>query len=231
MANVISIISGKGGVGKTFFSINLANAFSKQGKKALIIDFDLFHANVHIYLDKDACDFAYLNSILNSDISLKDGLYKHKQGFFIIPSSTLIEDVANLDVNETNFSNLLEYYSSYFDYILVDTPPGINEVSKIAIKSSKYSIVVSTNSYVDLVDNMKMINYAKSFDNNVLGFVANKYNEFSSYDRKKIISFFNLPEIGKIPYLRTNDFNFILSDKKILNHTNKIADNVNKILN
>lgn len=234
MVRVISVISGKGGVGKTFLSINLANSLAKQNKRALIIDLDLFHANVQIYLDQTNIltnsYFTSLNDILSNNSNFKDGLYKHKQGFYVVPSSIVLEDVINLDIDEYQVRSLIDNYAQHFDYIIIDTPPGINEISKIAIKSTDYSIIVSSNSRIDMIDNLKMINYAKSFNNTVLGFVANKYNEFDSYNRKELISFFNLPELGKIPYLRTNDLNYILKNKDVFNSTVNITQSIDKIL-
>lgn len=231
MAKIISVISGKGGVGKTFFTINFAYSLARQNQKCLVLDFDLFHPNVQIYLDDNlGKNFNYLNQVIMETKNYNDAIYQHKNGFFVMPSSVFFEDIVNLDISKLKVATLLNNLSNYFDYILIDSPVGINDISKIILSCSKYSIVVTSNNKADFIDNQKMIEFSRFHKNIPVGFVVNKANEFGKKDMNFLIDYFSLPKLGEIPYVKKNDFNLIFKDKKILNSLDDINKNFIKIM-
>ena len=123
-AKVISVTSGKGGVGKTHTTVNLGLALVKLGKKVLILDADLGLANVNILLGFKPA--ATINDLISGDAKLKDIIVSHPSGLDIIPASSGVTDL--LDISEEDRMTLIEAveeFGSHYDYLLIDTAAGI----------------------------------------------------------------------------------------------------------
>lgn len=122
----ITISSGKGGVGKTNFAVNLACALSGLRKKVLVFDADLGLANVDILLniksDKNVRDY------LKGEADLESIIISSKYGFDVLPSASGFLDLANIPKEE--FEKLLDIFVNIderYDYIIFDTGAGISE--------------------------------------------------------------------------------------------------------
>lgn len=123
---IISISSGKGGVGKTSFTVNLAAALSGKSKKILVIDGDMGLANVDVVLGLHVKHS--LREIVEEDRNPMDTLVEIMPGFFVLPASSGVPEMASLSYEEQAFlTNSLEHITGNFDYVLVDTAAGIGE--------------------------------------------------------------------------------------------------------
>ncbi|MBI5556984.1 MAG: MinD/ParA family protein [Deltaproteobacteria bacterium] len=123
---IICISSGKGGVGKTSFTINLAAALSDKSRQVLLIDGDLGLANVDVMLG--------LNVQHNLRETVEEGrnpleiLVEIMPGFFVLPASSGVPEMASLSYEEQAFlTDSLERIIGNFDFVLVDTAAGIGE--------------------------------------------------------------------------------------------------------
>ena len=123
---IICISSGKGGVGKTSFTVNLAAALSQRGKKVLLIDGDLGLANVDVVLG--------INVRHNLRETIEEGkdpasiLVEVSPGFHVLPASSGVPEMANLSYEEQIFlTNTLEEITGQFDFVLIDTAAGIGD--------------------------------------------------------------------------------------------------------
>ncbi|MCB2184345.1 MAG: MinD/ParA family protein [Desulfobulbaceae bacterium] len=124
--HIVSISSGKGGVGKTSFTVNLAAALSKKSKKVLLIDGDLGLANVDVVLGLNVKHS--LREIVEEDRDPMETLVEIMPGFFVLPASSGVPEMANLSYEEQAFlTNSLEHITDNFDYVLVDTAAGIGD--------------------------------------------------------------------------------------------------------
>ncbi len=143
MASVISISGGKGGVGKTNISVNLAIALARQKSRVCLFDADLGLANVNILLGLYP-DFD-LEDVVLGEKTLQDIIIKDYNGIDIIPGSSGVERLANIDHDDiehliTSFA-LLENY----DYCIFDTSSGISKsVIAFCLSASEVIIVVTT---------------------------------------------------------------------------------------
>lgn len=140
----IAISSGKGGVGKTLISINLAMIIGNTGKRVLIIDGDFGLSNVHIMLgltpEKNLSDF------INGKASIDEIVFKINNNVSFISSGNGIQELVNLsskDIIEI-LDRIHEYAENNFDIIIFDTPPGIHNETLIITSSSDIPIVIST---------------------------------------------------------------------------------------
>ena len=83
MSRTISVVSGKGGVGKTISAINLAHALFSQGKDVLLVDGDLNSPNLHHYLGGE---IVYsIHDVLNNRLHFTEIIHKHPSGIETIP--------------------------------------------------------------------------------------------------------------------------------------------------
>jgi ATPases involved in chromosome partitioning len=122
----ISIASGKGGVGKTSFVINLALALSQYSQKVLIFDADLGLANIDVMLGiSPKYDIRY---VINGDLNLKDIVYPTEYNFDLIPASSGVVELTNLNFNQKLIlKDQMEEVFKKYDYLLFDSSAGISE--------------------------------------------------------------------------------------------------------
>lgn len=125
LSRIIAVTSGKGGVGKTNLTVNLAIALAMAGKKVLIIDADLGMANVDVVLG--AVSKYNLMHLLEDGITVKDILMQGPYGVQFISGGSGMEQMANLSMQDRNrLMQKLYECEKIADIILVDTGAGLS---------------------------------------------------------------------------------------------------------
>ena len=123
---VIAISAGKGGVGKTNISVNLAIALAKKKKEVLLFDGDLSLANIDVMLGLNP---KYnLSHVLDNRCQLSDIVIKGPSGLNILPASSGIEAMSRLD--NKAYLGIIDGFNtlaSSMDYLLVDTAAGVSD--------------------------------------------------------------------------------------------------------
>lgn len=143
MARIIGISSGKGGVGKTSISVNLALQLARQDQRVCLFDADLGLANVNILLGLQPRHT--LADVIQGEVSLQDIIIRSPDGIDIIPGSSGIERMADLEPDQMQdlvsaFTDLDEY-----DWVLLDTSSGINRnVLCFSLSAPELLVVVNT---------------------------------------------------------------------------------------
>lgn len=120
----ICITSGKGGVGKTSITVNLAMALLKEGKKVLIIDGDLGLANVDIFLG--LTPKTSIRDVVQHGHTPEACVCFPREGFGVLPAASGVPEMVSLGIDEQE--RLEEYFSELFkkfDAVLIDTAAGI----------------------------------------------------------------------------------------------------------
>lgn len=143
MARVVAVTSGKGGVGKSNMSTNLALAMTKFGKKVLLIDFDLGLANIDILFG--IYPQYTLKDVFRGNKELKDVIVEGPEGLLIIPASSGVEDMVNLSLNnKERLVRELSVLKKDIDIVIVDTGSGIySDVVKMLLAANEVIIIAT----------------------------------------------------------------------------------------
>lgn len=147
---IIAVTSGKGGVGKSNLSVNMAIAYAKAGKRVILIDGDFGMANVNVLLG--ITPKANLLDVINKRRSMSEILTDTEYGFQFIPGANGFSRIANLTDSE------MEYFAAEFstlssaDIIILDTGAGIaqNVLGLLAAADEVY--VVTTPEPTSITD-------------------------------------------------------------------------------
>ncbi|HAN20191.1 MAG: hypothetical protein A2Y15_09855 [Clostridiales bacterium GWF2_36_10] len=148
-SKVISFFGGKGGTGKTTIAVNTAVQLALNGKKTVIIDADLQFGDVTVLLDIDPKDTIYELSREKGDMNIdvvKSMLSLHSSGLDVLaaPKSPELSEYVNEKIIELIINTIRPYY----EYIIIDLPPGFNDTTIAIIESSDIVNLVAS---VDIV--------------------------------------------------------------------------------
>ena len=217
--NIIGISSGKGGVGKSTVSANLAVALAKLGYKVGLLDADIFGPSMpKMFQVEDARPYA--ERIDGRDLIIpveKYGVKLLSIGFFVDPDQATLwrggmaSNALKQLIGDASWGEL--------DYFLIDLPPGTSDIHLTVVQTLAMTgaIVVSTPQAVALADARKGINMFTNDKVNVpiLGLVENmawftpaelpenKYNIFGKEGAKKLAEEMNVPLLGQIPIVQS----------------------------
>lgn len=142
-SRVIAVSSGKGGVGKTNFSVNLSIALSKMDKRVTIIDADLGLSNVDVLFG--IMPKYSLQDVLNGRIQIQDMITTSPTGVNIVSGGSGINelvDIGDLELEKLIMS--LGYFNSISDFLIIDTGAGIGK-SVLSFVASAQELVVMVN--------------------------------------------------------------------------------------
>jgi flagellar biosynthesis protein FlhG len=152
---IVSITSGKGGVGKTFVTTNLATTLARQGKKVLVADCDLGLANMDIMLGINPT--LTLKDVVFGNLHLRDVIIPTKGGFDLIPASSGIREMAQLLFEKIQVIKDMLLEIEEYDLILLDTGAGISEVVLQFNLLASQNIVVINRELTSLTDAYAMV--------------------------------------------------------------------------
>jgi len=141
MGIVFAVISGKGGVGKTTTSANLSLATAMEGKKTVVVDFDIGQRNLDMILGLENRVVYDITHVMDGEATLKQALIKDKRSenlYFLAASQTKDKSV----LNDKKVKNLIDALKEEFDYIFLDSPAGIESGFEHTILYADNVIVV-----------------------------------------------------------------------------------------
>lgn len=171
VSNIIAVGSGKGGVGKTTLSVNLALALAKMGHKVGLLDADVYGPNVPLMLGTNAQPRAVSNERIEP--ILAHGLKVISVGFLNPGDKPIIWRGPMLHQIIRQFLNSVEW--GQLDYLVIDLPPGTGDVALSLVQTVPLTgaVVVSTPSDVSLQDGRKAIEMFRQMKVDLVGIVEN----------------------------------------------------------
>lgn len=142
MGRIITVTSGKGGVGKTNLSVNLALQLSRMGHRTCLFDADLGLANINILMGlQPEYD---LKDVIKDGKGLQEIMIRDWEGIDILPGSSGVEEIANLEADQ--IEGLIKAFAEMvvYDFLIFDSSAGISRnVISFCLASLEVVIVVT----------------------------------------------------------------------------------------
>jgi MinD-like ATPase involved in chromosome partitioning or flagellar assembly len=199
LTRVIGIVSGKGGVGKTTFSVNIGLALSRFNKKVLLIDCNITTPHLAYYLGADDY-FITLNNIFRGEVDEKFAPLSHS-GIAFIPASEELRDIIRIDFNKlTNHVKKLSE-NGIFDFIILDSAPGLGREAISVLKAADEVLFVTDPTIPNITDVVRCYEYLNMIKTKKVNIVFNKVRE-KDFELKfsDAQNFFEAPVLGAIPF-------------------------------
>ncbi len=148
---VITVSSGKGGVGKTNLSVNLAIALAQRGSKVCVFDADTSLANVNILLNLRP--HYTLEQLLDGSRKIEEILLAGPGGISIVPAASGIAEFASLTAAQQKILlNALSILEHRYDYLIIDTAAGISDNVTTFLQATEHCLLIVTPEPTSLTD-------------------------------------------------------------------------------
>ena len=210
-AKIITVTSGKGGVGKSNFVVNLGIALQKQGKKVLIFDADIGMGNDDVLMGVYP-KYTIFDVLKGKDI--KDIVVEGAYGIKLLAGGSGINQVEDLQPHErTLFLNKIESLTE-FDYILMDTGAGINRSVLAFIACSDELVIITTPEPTSITDAYSLVKATDHFKlKEKAHLVVNK--SFTKQEGEQTYAKFKRA-VNRFLKVEMNYLGCILDDKKLV---------------
>jgi septum site-determining protein MinD len=203
MARVIVITSGKGGVGKTTTTSNIGMALARLGYNTLLVDADVGLRNLDLLLGLENRIIYSGLDVLSNTCRLEQALITDKRQpkltFFPLSSNQ-----AKLPITKAQIQELIQLLEDKYDFILIDSPAGIDDGFQTAVVPAKEAVVVVTPEVPSIRDADKVIGILVSQNIKKISLLVNrirpkmvKTDDMMSIDDVKNI--LGIPLVGVIP--------------------------------
>lgn len=195
MSRIITITSGKGGVGKTTVTANIGISLALKGYKVCLIDADFGLRNLDIPLGLSNRIILDISDYLQKLCSFNHIVVKHRtlKNLHLVPGSK--KQVT--EVEFLSFVEMLQEIDSLYDFILIDSPSGLESGFFYAINGADEVIIVATPDKTALQDADRVIGILESQNKQPLSLLVNGYKHNQEVDN--ILQLLNINILGAIP--------------------------------
>ena len=198
MARIITLASGKGGVGKTTLTANIGIALAQQGQRVLLVDADVAMANLSLLLGMQSSPIT-LHDVLLGEANTQDAVYDGPEGISFIPSGLSLESYKRVD--SERLESVIAEVASNHDFVLLDAAAGIEKNVKAAFSASDETILITTPDSPSVADVLKTKIVSERLNSKPIGVIINFVRgEKGEIDSEDIMKMLELPVYGKVPY-------------------------------
>lgn len=151
MGKVILVSSGKGGTGKTMFSVNMGAILARQGHRVMLLDMDMGLRNMDIYLGMENKVIYNIMDVISGICRIKKAMLRVDgfQTLYFMAASPRRDD---RDMTPLHMEVLCDKLRKYFDYIIVDCPAGISDLFDVAMAAADRVAIVTEPEVASLRD-------------------------------------------------------------------------------
>ena len=200
---VLTLTSGKGGVGKTTTTANLGTALAMAGQRVIVVDADIGLRNLDIVMGLESRVVYNLVDVIEGRCSLHEALVRDKRvdELYLLPSSQTRDKTA---VAPDQMMTLCQELRTIADFVLVDSPAGIELGFQNAIAAASEVIIVTTPEVSALRDADKVIYLLERDLNTQARLVINRYNprlvrRKEMISRNDILGILSIDLLGIVP--------------------------------
>lgn len=161
MAEIIVVTSGKGGVGKTTSSAAIGTGLALRGHKTVLVDFDVGLRNLDLIMGCERRVVFDLVNVINEEATLNQALIRDKrtEGLYILPASQTRDKDA---LTQEGVERVLNELAEMFDYIVCDSPAGIERGAHLALYFADTAIVVTNPEVSSVRDSDRILGLLQS---------------------------------------------------------------------
>ena len=203
MARRIVITSGKGGVGKTTICAELGMKLADLGFRVVVVDMDIGLNNLDVVLGVDGEVVYDVVDVIAGKCRLKQALVQHKKypSLYILPSLHSYDEAL---VTKEQVGVVVDALAQSFDYILIDSPAGVEEGFRRAVYLAREAIVVATPHISSIRDADKVLSILSGYDLLSKNLVVNRIRgdlvaTSDTLDLAEIVRFLRVKLLGAIP--------------------------------
>lgn len=189
---IISIVSGKGGVGKTTTSINLAAFLNKIGENVLLIDANANTPDIGLSLGAPIVPISLQHVLLGKN-NPEDAIYTHHSGTKVMPSSL------SLQADIKGLSKITGKLKKNFDFIILDSAAGLGDDVFSSLKACDECLIVTNPELPAVTGALKTIKAAERLNKKILGVLVTRKTKGKQISLKNIKAMLDYPVIGVIP--------------------------------
>ncbi len=216
MAKLITITSGKGGVGKTTTAINIGAALNAFGKEVIILDANLTTPNIGLHLGAPIVPIS-LNHVLLGKARIADAIYEHESGTKIIPSSLSVRELKRL--NHGKLKEVGKKLRKMADYIIYDCAAGLGEEAIAAIESADEVVIVTNPEIPAVTDALKTSKVVEELGKEVRGVIVTRVRGTKlEMPIGNVRDMLELPILGVIPEDLSVQKSLVLKDALVHTH-------------
>lgn len=211
---IITITSGKGGVGKTTITANLGAALADMGKKVVCIDADIGLRNLDVVLGLENRIVYDLVDVVEGRCRIRQAMIRDKRlsGLYLIPAAQTRDKTA---VSPSDMIRLCDELASMVDYIIIDSPAGIERGFRNAIAPATKVIVVTNPEISAVRDADRIIGIIEAEEKGPASLIINRVNA-EMIKRGDMLSTDDIVELLAIKLLGV-----VPDDEKVIVSTNR----------
>ncbi len=213
-ARVFVVTSGKGGVGKTTVTANIATSLAKMGKKVLTIDADIGLRNLDMILGLENRIVYDIVDVVEGRVSPEKAFVKDKRGLslYLLPAAQTKDKEA---VKPEQLTDIVETVKEQFDYIFIDSPAGIEGGFKTAASPAEEALVVTNPEVSSVRDADRIIGLLESMEKEDIKLIVNRIR-IHQVKKGEMLSVEDIEEILHIPKI-----GIVPDEEKMVDFTNK----------
>jgi septum site-determining protein MinD len=197
MVRIIAFVCSKGGSGKSTVVVNLGVALARLGRKVILLDADLTMANLALLLGLEEHKTT-LHDVLAGEASLSRAICRGPEGIKVVPGGVALEGIQKAKLDR--LKKVVEELAKQSDYLLVDTPSGLDRDAITAMSLAKEAILVVTPDLLSLSNALKTKLICERLNVTPIGLVVTRVKEgISEIPLNEISVALDLPILATIP--------------------------------
>jgi septum site-determining protein MinD len=202
MAKVLVVTSGKGGVGKTTSTAALGAALAQGGDKVVVVDFDVGLRNLDLVMGAERRVVYDLINVIQCDAKLPQALIRDKrlENLSLLPTSQTRDKDA---LTEAGVERVLNDLRDRFDWIICDSPAGIERGAQLAMRHADVAVVVTNPEVSSVRDSDRIIGLLDS--------KTQKAERGEKMDKHLLLTRYDAGRAGRGEMLKVEDVLEILS--------------------